>query len=112
MKAHIPPRSRVSRKLLDIAAAEGLKRAREIIDRESGDAMSRAYNLCSLAMAMEGLSPRTGRRVKKRLEETVIPLWERYIQPDDAGRRDGDWAIRHKLDELGWPSYEPEHGEM
>ena len=81
MKAHIPPKSRVSKELMDIAAAEGL-------------------------------SPKTGARVKKRLEETVIPMWENYIQPDDAGRRDGDWAIRHKLDDLGWPSYEPEHGEM
>ncbi len=112
MKAHIPPRSRVSKELLNIAAAEGLKRAHEIIDRESGDAMARAYNLCSLAMAMVGLSPRTGKRVKKRLEETVIPLWERYIQPDDGGKRDGDWAIRHMLEERGWPCYEPTEGEM
>lgn len=112
MKAHIPPKSRVSKELMDIAAAEGLKRAHEIIQRESSDAMARAANLLFMAMAMEGLSHKTGARVKKRLEETVIPMWENYIQPDDAGRRDGDWAIRHKLEELGWPSYEPEYGEM
>ena len=112
MKAHIPPKSRVSKALLDIAAAEGLKRAREIIDRESSDAMARAANLVFWSMALEGLSPKTGARVKKRLEETVIPMWENYIQPDDAGRRDGDWAIQHLLEERGYPSYKPENSEM
>lgn len=112
MKAHIPPQNRVSKELLDIAAAEGLKRAREVINRESSDAMARAANLVFWAMALEKLSPKTGARVKKRLEDTVIPLWEQYIQPDDAGRRDGDWAIKHKLEELGWPFYEPTEGEM
>ena len=42
MKARILPKSRVSKELMDIAAAEGLKRAHEIIQRESGAALRRS----------------------------------------------------------------------
>lgn len=108
MKARIPPKGRVDPKIWSLAQESAIQKAIEICRDESEDVLMRASNMWMLAMALDGLSPRTAERIKKRLEETVIPMWQRYIKPDDVtGKGDGDWAIMHKLEERGYPYYQP-----
>ena len=108
LKARISPKDRVDPKIWALAEANGIEKGIEICRRESEDAMMRAANMWMYSMSIEGLSPRTAERIKKRLEETVIPMWMRYIKPDDiTGKGDGDWAIINELQKRGYPYYQP-----
>ena len=108
LKARVTVDQRVDPKLWAEMREKLVEEANELIRRESTDVMYRATNMMLLAMAMEGLSPKTGERVRKRLEETVVPMWNRYIKPDEiTGKGDGDWAITHQLEERGYPFYQP-----
>lgn len=108
MKARVKFTQRVDPKLMQEMREVMVAEANQLIRKESSDVMYRATNMVLLAMAMEGLSPKTAERVRRRLEDTVAPMWQRYIQPDDVtGKGDGDWAIMHKLEERGYPYYQP-----
>lgn len=109
MKAWIAPKNRVHPKIWAMAEAHGLEKGIEHCRKQSEDTLMRASNLWMYAMAIEDVEPEVAERTKKRLEETVIPMWMRYIKPDDiTGKGDGDWAIINELQKRGYPYYQPE----
>ena len=109
MKARVTVAQRIDPKLMQEMRNLMVEEANQLIRKESSDVMFRATNMCLLAMARVGLSPKTAKRVVVELEEYVAPMWNRYIQPDKVtGKGDGDWAIISKLKEQAYPYYQPE----
>ena len=108
MKAWIAPKDMVHPKIWNAARANALNEAIDHCRKQSEDTLMRASNLWMYAMAIEDVEPEVAERIKKRLEETVIPMWMRYIKPDDiTGKGDGDWAIINELQKRGYPYYQP-----
>ena len=98
MKAHI---SGFSPELEKALHEEAAKQCNGIIQEQSADILRRCLNLLLLACANINLAPRTGHRIKKDLEQNILPAWEHY-----AATGDGDDAIQSHLERLGFPFFE------
>lgn len=83
--------------------AETEKHCEAIISANSKDMMRRCLNLLLVSCANVGLSEKTARRIKRDLEENVLPAWDEYVSTGD-----GDAAIRYHLTRIGFPFYAPD----
>lgn len=90
-----------SGKTLEVLKAIAADAAKEALNEQAIDIVTRADNKMYLAMLEAGLSPKTVMRVQKTLLEVVEPWFSQFAADTPAQEGVADFALQSRLEAQG-----------